>query len=116
MNRVLVFGGRDYANVSGVALTLNQLRGQIGDFCVIQGGAKGADKLAKEWALFNGLPVMEFPAPWDFYRNGAGHVRNGWMLSIGNPTHAVGFPGGRGTADMAQKCRHAGVWLWQPYP
>lgn len=39
---------------------------------LVEGGARGADKLGKEWALKNGVPVTTFPANWkDITREGA---------------------------------------------
>ena len=43
---------------------------------VILGGAKGADILAKKWALANWIQYTEFPADWKKYGITAGFTRN----------------------------------------
>jgi hypothetical protein len=110
--RVLVFGGRDYTDAATIDAALSLL--DVG--CIIHGGARGADTLAGEWGKRKGLPVLRVDAPWDFYGNRAGRVRNQWMLDWAMPTYAAGFPGGTGTRDMAERCAAAGLPLWRPVP
>ena len=81
-------------------------------FLIINGGARGADSLCKEWGLRQGWPVITMDAPWQAMGNGAGFVRNGWMVTYAFPTYAVGFPGGPGTRDMTQRLKQAGVMTW----
>lgn len=114
MHKVLCFGGRDYVDHAMVDQCLTALRQILGDFAIINGGARGADSLCAAWGRANGLPVITVDANWTFYDKRAGHLRNGWMLELCGPTYAVGFAGGRGTADMAAKVRAAGVTLWEP--
>ena len=56
---------------------------------VINGTAKGADKLGKEYADEHGIPVALFPADWDAFKAaGVGHlagsVRNEEMAVVAN--------------------------------
>lgn len=116
-HRVLCFGGRDY--LGPVDPYLSQLPTLLGEFCIIHGDARGADRGCGEWARRQGICEIRVPAPWDFYKamgrtGGAGPTRNQWMLDFCMPTYAVGFPGGAGTADMARRLKAAGVTLWQP--
>jgi hypothetical protein len=37
------------------------------------------------------------------------------MIRYGKPEAAVGFPGGRGTRDMASRLQAAGIPIWWPY-
>ena len=76
---------------------------------IIEGGAKGADKLAREWAASRGIPVRTFKADWRRYGRGAGPQRNEQMLDEGKPDLVVAFPGGSGTASMMRLARAAGV-------
>lgn len=103
--RVLVCGGRDYANKAAVWRELD-VRG-VG--LVIQGDAQGADALARRWADTFGVPCLSFPAAWFFHGKRAGPIRNAWMLQFGRPDLVLAFPGGRGTADMVKQARAAGV-------
>ncbi len=104
--KVLVCGGRDFRNAGLVAATLESL-GPISR--IIHGGAPGADMLAGEWAIANGIPFEAFPADWDRYGAAAGPRRNAEMLANGKPDMVVAFPGGPGTADMVRKAKAKGV-------
>lgn len=68
---------------------------------VIQGGAKGADALARSWAQARGYLGKTFEANWSRGPK-AGRERNGLMLNAGRPTHVVAFPGGPGTEHMVE--------------
>lgn len=95
-HRVLFFGGRDYSDAAYMRLVFDRLPEALNGagFCVIHGGAKGADSLAGSVAASRGLPVVVVPANWGFYKLAAGPVRNTWMLDFCAPTYAVRFPGG----------------------
>ncbi len=110
--RVLCYGGRDYADTATVNAVLSTLEGP---FLIINGGARGADRLCKDWGLAKGWPVITMDAPWNALGKRAGNVRNAWMLEHAMPNYAVAFPGGTGTADMTARVRAAGVTLWEPF-
>jgi len=44
--------------------------------CVVSGGAKGADLLAKQFAKENNIPYKEFLPKWNIYGKSAGYKRN----------------------------------------
>lgn len=111
--RVLVTGGRDYRDATRVSAVLAAVRAKHGIDAVIQGGARGADKLAAEWAVANGVPVVTFEADWDGPAGkGAGMIRNARMLTEGKPDCCIAFPGGKGTAHMLGLMRKSGLPLW----
>jgi len=105
--RVLVTGGRDYNDAAVVQRTLEALRPHPA--FVIQGGALGADLLARGWAKPSGVAVLNYPADWQTYGRRAGPLRNQRMIDEGKPDLVVAFPGGRGTADMVKRARNAGI-------
>lgn len=107
--RVLVFGGRDFDDETRLRTWLDALNAANGFTVLIQGGAKGADRLAAEWARSRGLSVITVLAHWRRLGVGAGPERNQRMLDQYQPEFAVAFPGGRGTADMMRRCRVAGL-------
>ena len=76
---------------------------------IVQGGANGADTLARNWAKSHGLKVETERAEWKRYLGAAGPIRNQVMLDKYKPDFVVAFPGGRGTADMVKKAREDGV-------
>jgi hypothetical protein len=104
-SRVLVCGGRDFSDGRLVLSVLSRVRPGL----VIEGGARGADSLARWAAERLGVPVREFPADWARFGRRAGVVRNEQMLVEGRPSVVVAFPGGRGTADMVRRALAAGV-------
>jgi hypothetical protein len=115
--RVLVCGGRDYANRERLYNELDEMhhdpacgvreRGAV--TLIIHGDASGADRLAAAWATENRVPVQAWPADWALHGLYAGPFRNAKMLAEGKPDLVVAFPGGRGTADMVRRARRAGV-------
>ena len=119
--RVLVTGGRDYADYEFVRNTLDQImhdRGCCGEcgvidspdpVIVIHGGAKGADSLADQWAVVNWLQIKEFKADWNRYGRVAGPIRNQQMIDEGKPDLVVAFPGGEGTANMVKLAKKHGI-------
>lgn len=111
--RLLVCGGRDYTNRDKLFAVLDTLEKSVGIVGVMHGAAKGADSLARDWAVSRGKPHMSFPADWE--RNGkrAGPIRNARMLAEGRPTLVMAFAGGRGTADMVERSRKAGLMAWE---
>lgn len=105
---VLVFGGRDYTDWVKAHRVLDEILETVRkkDLIIVQGGADGADKLAKQWAIKSGVHQAEVPALWDTYDKAAGPIRNSAMLLL-RPDRAVAFPGGTGTRDMLDKVRLA---------
>jgi Domain of unknown function (DUF4326)/YspA, cpYpsA-related SLOG family len=126
IRRVLVCGGRHYSFRAFLFKILDGLHAehQFRDF--MQGGASGADRLAKEWAMTHPEIVRwECKANWTDlshpdaiirtrardgvkYDARAGHRRNTRMLEWG-PDLVVAFRGRAGTANMVQQSRAAGV-------
>jgi predicted Rossmann-fold nucleotide-binding protein len=102
--RILVTGGRTYADPEAVRVVLRELQPAV----VIHGGAPGADRLADQWARANGVRVEPYPADWSRGPS-AGPARNARMVAESRPDLVVAFPGGRGTADMVMRARAAGV-------
>lgn len=107
--KVLVCGGRDYNDYDRLEDELNLVWRVHGDFTVISGMARGADTLAVRYAEAYDCPLEKFPADWDKYGRSAGYIRNQQMLDEGKPDLVVAFPGGRGTENMIQIARKAGV-------
>jgi YspA, cpYpsA-related SLOG family len=112
--RVLVCGGRDFKDKDLLEKELDKIHepkffnpGNIK--LLIQGGASGADYLAREWASTKAVGVRTFKADWYKYRLRAGPIRNKQMLDEGKPDLVIAFPGGKGTADMIRQATVAKV-------
>lgn len=107
--RVLVCGGRDYSDGGKLRSVLNKLHAEAGIDKIIEGGANGADRLARQWAYDQDISSDTYEADWENQGSFAGPARNTRMLTDGKPDLVIAFPGGRGTADMVKKARKAGV-------
>ena len=108
--RVLVCGGRTYADKEALFRVLDDLHAHRGPITLIMHGcATGADQLGEEWAKANQVPVQRYPAEWRTWGAGAGPRRNQHMLDTGRPDVVVPCPGGKGTADMRRRTEKAGV-------
>jgi hypothetical protein len=107
MSRVLVCGGRDYADHARIYAVLSHYHAGNPFAVVIHGAARGADPIAGEWAEWAGVPVERYPADWTIFGRAAGSMRNAQMLSQGRPNVVIAFPGGTGTADMCRQARRA---------
>ena len=111
--RIIVCGGRDYRASARVAVVLQAVLDKHGISAVIQGGARGADQLAAEWAWDHGIPVGTFNADWDTHGKSAGILRNIRMLNESNPDAVIAFPGGTGTAHMVSIAKAKGLPVWE---
>lgn len=107
--RVLVCGGRNFDDRAFLDRILIAVHAKRPITTVIEGGAAGADRMARAWAERRGIEVVTFRADWELYGKRAGSVRNLKMLREGRPDLVVAFPGGRGTAHMVRSTREAGV-------
>ena len=108
--RILVCGGRNYENWYILKTVLDNFK--CPDMVVIEGGAAGADLLAKMWAQNNGIPCKTFFAEWKDHGRRAGPIRNKQMLVEGKPDLVIAFPGGKGTANMVKQAEKAGVEIF----
>lgn len=123
MKKILVCGGRnygtritedhncvpDYAAIRYLEATLQLLLDEFKEITIIQGEARGVDTLAKEWAKYNKVAVLSFPADWRNNGQAAGYLRNVQMLEEGEPDLVVAFPGGKGTEMMCALAKRVGV-------
>jgi hypothetical protein len=111
--RALVFGSRTWTDRAAVWFALSRLAPSV----VIEGEAKGADTLARQWAQFYRRPVEKFPVDWTREEGrAAGPLRNIRMHKDGRPTIAIGFisgkrgePYSRGSQHMHDVCGLGGT-------
>lgn len=117
--KILVCGGRDYADRERVWRELDALAERFGSLHVIEGGAPGADRHAYDWAMSVGPQkcgrLSHMPADWRTHGRAAGAIRNAEMLKL-DPDRVLAFPGGKGTADMVAKAVKAGIIVLQVQP
>lgn len=129
--RIVVTGGRNYSDYEAVKRELDEWLAladamQVG-LIVIEGGATGADALARRWCEENPDSVRHIreDAKWTdldavpcvprrrkdgtLYNAAAGGIRNQKMLDAHLPSVLLQFPGGKGTADMVKRAHAAKV-------
>jgi len=107
--RVLVCGGRDYDDQAMLFGMLDMEAERNGIYEIIQGGADGADRLARLWCHSRQCRYQNFPADWKAHGKAAGPIRNQRMIDEASPSKVFAFAGGRGTADMVRRAKKAGL-------
>lgn len=108
--KVIVCGGKDYHDYQRVCEELDNMEPKI--TFVIEGGALGADRLARKWAIERGIEYQTVEANWQKYGRSAGPIRNQAMLDM-NPEMVIAFPGGVGTGDMVKRANRKGTKVKQ---
>ena len=106
--RLLVTGGRNFDDRGLMWSTLDRLHAEHQFTLLIHGDARGADRLASEWAQDRGIDVLACPADRKRYGRGAGPKRNRQMLDQ-KPDLVVAFPGDSDTRHMVIIADEAGV-------
>ena len=99
MKEVIVTGGRDYDDW----VMLSEVLEFINPDVVIQGGATGADALARKWAQLEDKKCITFPANWEEHGKAAGPIHNREMLRNHPNAAVIAFPGGKGTAHCVKE-------------
>jgi hypothetical protein len=121
--RVCVCGGREFTDAAHMNTTLDQ----VAEYCdtnnfnliVVEGEARGADRLAKAWAEANDIPIRAYKAEWSVrnlpgtFNPKAGARRNYLMANNGVKVHgtpeeiADGKGKGSGTYHMISRATKA---------
>jgi hypothetical protein len=111
--RLLVCGSRDYWDVNRLTDLLCQIHEKRPITTLIHGGARGADRLAGEWAKNRKIPIEEYLADWNKEGKKAGPLRNIYMLVTSHPDAGIAFFGpdytGSGTEHMVKLLKDTGI-------
>lgn len=107
--RILVCGDRNWTNYDLIHKVLSNYPSTD---IIVQGGARGADRMASDAALSFGMVVEEYPADWETYGKKAGPIRNQTMLNTGIDL-VLAFHNyilnSRGTKDMVSRAKKANI-------
>ena len=107
--KVLICGDREWGNAETIMARMKLLPK---DSVIIEGEARGADKIAGECAGTLGLDVRKFPADWDKHGKAAGPIRNRQMLDQ-QPDLVIAFhenlDKSKGTADTVREAKKRGI-------
>jgi hypothetical protein len=108
--KIIFCGDRNWDDEKPIRAALEELIPE--ETIIINGGARGADKLAGRIAKEMGFDVIEVPANWEKYGKAAGPIRNREMLEL-NPTLVIAFhkniEESKGTKNMLKIAKEAGV-------
>jgi len=94
----IIAGSRKCFNYDDLKLAISLAPWEIST--VISGMANGADTLGIRYANDNNLVLVKFPAKWDKYGKGAGHIRNKEMAKHGKALIAMWDMQSPGTRNM----------------
>jgi len=116
MYAITVVGSRDYSDYDEFYDCMRRVIGEIctrkgvdlNDILIISGGARGADSMAEQFTVDDGLPFLEIPAEWDKYGKSAGMVRNSQLVEKADYVVAFWDGKSRGTADSIAKAQLVG--------
>ena len=111
---MLISGKRDFEDYERFCRILDEsLKYVTDEMEIVEGGARGADALARRYADEHGIRCREFSALWDINGRAAGPMRNSEMVKFvsGKDCKAIFFWDGKsiGTGDCLKKARKAGI-------
>lgn len=117
--RILVCGSRSFTQYQDICDCLDVwCRGvcKPGDISIISGEAKGADLLAKKYALENNIKYIGVPADWETYGRSAGYIRNKEMIDL-NPDLVIACWDGKSlgtkhTINLAKNKKIPTLIIW----
>jgi len=109
MFKVIVAGGRDFADYDLLKSKLDNLLVNRDPVEIVSGTARGADKLGEFYAKRSQLAVALFPADWDLYGKSAGYKRNAQMADDADALVAFWDGKSRGTMHMINLAKSAGL-------
>jgi len=114
--RVLICGDRNWRDQLMIIETISRAHETFPITLLIDGDARGADRMAGLVAKKLGLNRAVYPANWELYGKAAGPIRNQQMLDDGRPTEVWVFhdslESSKGTADMVRRAKRAGIPVW----
>lgn len=108
---LLVSGSRSIKDKDFVFNRLDQTKKDFDFDTIIEGGAKGVDSLAREYAIANGLNLITKYPDWTIHGRIAALLRNTEMVKICDKGVAIWDGKSRGTKDTISKLKRAGKLL-----
>jgi hypothetical protein len=112
--RILVCGDRNWNNRDFLYGYLSGITKDyyLGGITIIEGEARGADSMARDWAELFGINFELYPADWKLHGKAACPIRNRQMLNA-KPDLVIAFHNNieqsKGTKNMVSIARKAGI-------
>lgn len=118
MKIAIVCGGRTFKDIAVVRQAIADEAPNL----IIEGGAKGADSLARLVAIEQGIQIIEIPANWEKWGRSAGPQRNNLMITVAqiiareydSEIVVIAMPGGTGTNHMVTAARNLCIRVNEP--
>ena len=110
--KIAVVGSRDFDDYEFLKKILNYHP------CtqIISGGARGADTLAKQYAIEHGIPIKEFIPDWDTHGKSAGYLRNEQIVEACEELVAFWNGVSSGTMHSLRLAEDAGKPVYKYWP
>ncbi len=110
-HKICVNGSRDFNDPELLARHLDD-RIPVGaekSFRIIAGGARGADRLAENYARKRGIPLSVYPANWNADGKAAGFIRNKQMVDLADELISFWNGTSRGTKHTIDLANAKGI-------
>ena len=104
--KVIIAGSRTITDYATVTRAVADSGFKIST--VIQGGARGVDRLGRLWAMNHNVESVELKARWDTDGKAAGMIRNRKMAEVADALIAVWDGKSRGTIHMIRTMKSLG--------
>ena len=78
---------------------------------IVEGGAKGVDEQARNYALKKNISFRTFDADWDKHGKAAGPIRNAKMADYADKLIAFYDGNSRGTGNMIKTAKSKGLGI-----
>lgn len=109
MIKVIIAGSRGFNNYELLAKTCDHMLQNHEQVEIVSGGAPGADKLGELYAEQYRYDTKQIKADWATHGNAAGPIRNKEMASYGDALIAFWDGSSKGTLNMIQVAKSAGL-------
>lgn len=111
MFRVIIAGSRNFNDFELLEKKMLFFLQNKKNVVVLCGGARGADELGRQFAEKHGFMIEMFPADWKKFGKRAGVVRNREMAQSASGCVVFWNGSSRGSANMIEEAKRAGVPL-----
>lgn len=104
---IAVVGSRDFDDFPRLTRVLDGIKAL--EFRLVSGGARGADRLAEDYARMRGIDIIVLPAEWEKHGLSAGKRRNQLIVNVADAMIAFWDGRSKGTKDVMLRARIKGI-------
>ncbi len=109
--KVIIAGGRNITDPSLLTAAVHDSEFEITE--IVEGGAKGVDDMAFNFASHRGVSCKTFPADWKKHGSKAVPIRNTEMAAYADALILIWDGKSRGSADMLRKAQARSLKIHQ---